>query len=145
MWTDPGMPQPELHRLARTRDGQRAAYPSWLHYREAIGKSAGSAKRFVLGGELRDSMRDTYQGERVGAIEYVATPHQSPYGPFGTTNAELARRLFANERSAPIDVSPAERADLEKRMAAVALARILVPEASSTPPGAGLLKGRRLF
>lgn len=143
-WTSPGMPQPEKNRINRSRDGLRAAYPSRSAYREAVGLPRPPNKRFVMTSALRNSLRDTYQGKNVAVISYPRTKHITPYGPADVTNARVASLLFARERLSPVEPSQAELADLEKRMAAVARARILVGE-QSTSPGAGPLKGRRLF
>lgn len=143
-WTSPGMPQPEKGRINRSRDGMRAAYASRSAYREAVGLPRPPNKRFVMTTALRNSLRDTYQGRTVAVISYPRTKHVSPYGSANVTNARVASLVFDRERLSPVEPSQAELADLEKRMAAVARARILVGEQSASP-GAGPLKGQRLF
>ncbi len=143
-WAKPDMPQPEKNRLAVSSDGF-AAYLNWSAYREAVGMAVPAIKSMKMSGELRASLRDTYTSARTGAIEYATTARRSIYGPGEGTNADLARRLFERERTLPLALSKAELQALEKRMAEVAMHRIVDTSGSNASPGASPFKGRRLF
>lgn len=121
-WTRVGEPQPVLHRIQVARNGARsgrAAYPSYAHYREALG-AVGNQKRFLLTGELRDSMVVMASRPSVVTITYPNRLRKAAYGraksgkPF--SNQKVAQFAFRTERMSPMEPTDAEITEFSKRL-----------------------------
>lgn len=135
-WTKVGDAQPEKHRVMVGTQGKwagRAAYPSYAHYREALGATDNpNAKRFVLTGELRDSLEVTASRPGLVTITYNGKLRQAPYGkaksgkPF--SNQKVAQFAFRTERMSPMVPTAAElerfRASLVEAVPAHLLKRL---------------------
>lgn len=119
-WTRAGEPQPEQHRIVVGSSGKyagRAAYPSYAHYREAMGAD-GDQKRFILTGELRDSLTVTATAPNKATVHYGKKPRVATYGRAKSgksyTNEKVAQFAFRTERIGPMQPSPEELANIEQ-------------------------------
>lgn len=122
-WTRVGEPAPEMHRLAMATKGRyagRSAYPSFAHWREAMGVS-GDQKRFKLTGELEESLEPSMPRPAHLTIAYSNRLRRARYGraksgkPY--TNQKVAQFAFRSERMSPMQPSAAEQAFVQEFVA----------------------------
>lgn len=127
-WTRVGEPAPDLHRVIKCESGRfagRSAYPSFAHWREAMG-APGDQKRFVLTAELRDSLAVTAGSPTRISIAYNGKMRVAKYGraksgkPY--SNQKVAQFAFRTERMSPMEPT------LEELEFAAAFVRENVPQ-----------------
>lgn len=112
-WTQVGDPAPEKNRLIVCTQGKyagRSAYPSYLHWREAI--IASRTKLFVLTAELRDSTGVNAASATRVTIAYNSKIRRAKYGRAKSgkaySNQKVAQFAFRTERMSPMQPSEAE-------------------------------------
>lgn len=102
-----------MNRLVLATQGKyagRAAYPSYLHWREAI--IASRTKLFVLTGELHDSIESVGKTPTRVEVAYSRKVRSATYGRAKSgkaySNQKVAQFAFRTERMSPMQLSPAE-------------------------------------
>lgn len=130
-WTKPGDPQPALHRITvgsrvsvrggvRGKYAGRAAYPSYSHWREAMGAPI-DRKRFKITGELESSIESVGATPTRVEVAYNKKARAAKYGRAKSgkaySNQKVAQFAFRSERMSPMQPS---RSELEFAAAFVA-------------------------
>lgn len=123
-WAPAGAPQPDSPERMRghpvktgPRTGQ-SAYRTYLGYLRARGIAPPGGKHFVLTGELMQSIEAVMQSGIVAYVQYNNQRRKSLYGRAKSgaafTNQKVAQFAFRLERMSPMQLSPAELADVAK-------------------------------
>lgn len=121
-WTGVGEPQPEAGRLSVARRGKyagRAAYPSYLAWRRAMGLT-GNQKLFVASGQMKDAFEVVSPRPTIATVQYnKMTRTGMPAERSNWPNSLIARFAFRSERMSPMQLSAAELREVQE-LAAVA-------------------------
>lgn len=150
-WAKATDPAPEAGRIVRAGPGagryaNRSAYASVAAWRRAVGHPRTNPKRYVMTGELRDSIKAHQARPTVATVSYSNRRRKGPFyrarSGKAFTNQKVAQFAFRAERMSPMQPS-ADEIERLTNLAAVALpARVLtkLQEAESLRQGQGRVR-----